>query len=267
MCQNTSCSNSSVAPRKQSACLGLNPSPTYYKSFLSTCSNLKTDHRTPSSQHPDNDGMGLFSDFIFVFSIILNIADTTALSHTWYSPHPPSGGCHFLTLHQQGRQDLGFGNHGWDWNLMEWHCLAGPVGGGHADLTKALSSCHWCSSRHWEEPCSRACCSRNSWRRLFFPESLMWVSVVMALPRRASLRRAERSRRSCPCRMHHVDLWGKWARGWESMLLASPNVMVTFICQPECSQDAQIADQILFWVLLDEINVWVSRWSKPDCTS
>ena len=91
-----------------------------------------------------------------------------------------------------------------DWNLeaKEVVLLLWVGQGLRHGLTKALSSCHWCSSRHWEEPCSRACCSRSSWRRLFFPDSLIWARVVMALPRRASLRRAERRSSPCPSRMH-----------------------------------------------------------------
>lgn len=49
--------------------------------------------------------------------------------------------------------------------------LPGPGEGHCMSLTRALSSCHWCSSRQGEEPCSSTCCSRSSCSGRFFPDS------------------------------------------------------------------------------------------------
>lgn len=119
----------------------------------------------------------------------------------------------------------------------------------HRDLTRALSSCHWCSSRHGEEPCSRACCSRSSCRRPRFPDSRIWASAVTALPRRASLRRAVRRSSSCRCRTLLTDLQGETA-GAGSVLSASLSVVVNVRGQPDWAPGAWTASSVRLGVRL-----------------
>ena len=150
------------------------------------------------------------------------------------------------------------------WKPRKWHSCSGLGRGLRHSLTKALRSCHWCSSRHWEEPCSRACCSRSSWRRLFFPDSLIWARVVMALPRRASLRRAERRSSPCPCRMHWVDLWRQWGGGWGALSVPGVSVVRNFMCELGWAMGwmdswSNIILRAAVRVFLDEINIWISE--------